>query len=158
VRVLALSLITACWKDPAPVIVPPSTNLVTIDAPNSTYTPMRPSSPYTEVAGTWIGVGYQYDTKGHWNIEMTLQKRGEIGDVIGSVVYEDGCTADLIRQPEGGDRGETLVMREKLVTGQGKCVDNGMIRIPRRPTVNELDWRWDFSSGKEGASATVKRE
>ncbi len=129
---------------------------MTIDSPSPTIHAPRHVGPYVEVAGTWKGVGYQYDTHGHWDLEMTLFKHGEIGDVIGSIAYENGgCTAELIRESE---RGDTLVMKERLLTGQGKCVDNGTIRIPRRPTANELDWRWDFASGTEGASSLVKRE
>jgi hypothetical protein len=162
VRFLLL-LFAGCWQPAAVPVEPTPSNLVTIEAPNAT-TPSaivsrKPSSPYADVAGTWKGIGFQYDTKGTWDIEMTLQRRGEIGDVIGTIAYEQGgCTANLLREPEEGDRGEILVMREKLVTGQGRCVDNGRIRIPRRPIANELDWRWDFAPGREGASSTVKRE
>lgn len=154
-----LTLVTACWHDVPPPAAPVQPTGVVIDAPSGRpYRPAEehPASPYVDVAGTWRGVGYQYDTHGHWDIEMTLWKRGAIGDPIGTIVYEGGnCTAELIRQPE---RGDTLVMREKLVTGQGQCVDNGWIRIPRRPIANELDWRWDFAAGNEGASSTVKRD
>lgn len=165
-RAIGLLLISACWHEPAAAPQTPAPSAgVTIEAPKaSVYGPAQrlptgTTSPYVEVAGTWRGIGFQYDTKGHWDIEMTLSKRGDIGDVIGTIAYENGgCTANLIREPERGDRGEVLVMREKLVTGQGKCVDNGWIRIPRRPIANELDWRWDFAAGNEGASASIKRE
>jgi len=157
---MALSLLAGCWQQPAAEPVAPTvTNTVTIEAPNparAVPTATRSPSPYAEVAGTWTGTGFQYDTKGTWDIEMTLFKRGSIGEVIGTIAYEHGgCTAELIREPE---RGDTLVMKEKLVTGQGRCVDNGTIRIPRRPTANELDWRWDFAAGNEGASSIVKRD
>jgi hypothetical protein len=134
-----------------------SASAVVIESPSSSRTPVRTAtSPYVDVAGTWRGVGYQYDTKGHWNIEMTLYKRGSIGDVIGTVIYEDGgCVANLIREAE---RGDLLVMRERLTTGQGRCVDDGWIRIPRRSTGNELEWRWDFDDQREGASSTLKRD
>ncbi len=159
---LGLPVIAGCWQPATVPVETTSSNVVTIEAPNATpfvTANRKASSPYAEVAGTWKGIGLQYDTKGTWDIEMTLQKRGEIGDVIGTIAYEaGGCTANLIREPEEGDRGEILVMHEKLVTGQGKCVDNGRIRIPRRPIANELDWRWDFAPGREGASSTVKRE
>lgn len=118
----------------------------------------RPAAtPYRDVAGTWKGVGYQYNTRGRWDLEMTLFARGNIGDVIGSIIYENGnCTAELIRQPERD--GDTLAMTEKLVTGHGQCVDGGTIRIPRRPLGHELDWRWDFANGIEGAMSTVRRD
>ncbi len=164
-RIVGILLIGACWHEPATApMAPAQPTGVVIEAPKtSAFEPPRrlpsPTSPYAEVAGTWRGIGYQYDTRGHWDIEMTLQRRGEIGDVIGSIAYENGgCTANLIREAERGERGEVLVMRERLVTGHGKCVDNGWIRIPRRPVANELDWRWDFADHKEGASASVKRD
>ena len=116
----------------------------------------RRVSPYAQVVGTWKGIGYQYDTKGHWDIEMTLTGKGDVGDVIGTIAYENGgCTANLVREEE---RGDELVMRERLITGQGRCVDNGYVRIPRRPIAGELDWKWDFADQREGASATVKRD
>ena len=158
-RLVGLVLISACWQQPASSPMTAAQVGVTIESPDPSRAispPRRQLGPYAEVAGTWKGVGYQYDTHGHWELEMTLSKRGEIGDVIGTIAYENGgCTAELIREPE---RGDMLVMKEKLVTGQGKCVDNGTIRIPRRPTANELDWRWDFSTGTEGASSTIKRQ
>lgn len=117
---------------------------------------MRRVSPYAQVAGTWKGTGFQYDTKGTWDIVMTLQSHASVGEVIGTIAYENGgCTANLIREEE---RDNQLVMRERLVTGHGRCVDNGWVRIPKRPTANELDWRWDFADQHEGASSTVKRE
>lgn len=151
-RAAWLVVVAGCWRE-EPVIAPVHPIEV---APVSTSRPRPPSSPYADVAGTWKGVGYQYNTKGHWDLEMTLFRRGNIGDVIGSIAYENGgCTAALIRQSE---RGDTLMMTEKLITGHGKCVDGGTIRIPRRPVAGELDWRWDFDNGTEGANATVKRE
>ncbi len=163
-----LLLIAGCWQQPARSPIEQPSNVVTIEGGSGMRLATRNhSSPYAEVGGTWRGVGYQYDTKGTWDIEMALQTRGEIGDVIGTIAYEQGgCTANLIREHEEGDRGEILVMHEKLMTGQGRCVDHGRIRIPRRPTANELDWRWDFPPAdprrpddrKEGASSTVKRD
>ena len=147
-----LLVVAGCWHEPAPALAPAAPT----PAPVSTARSRPPPSPYAEVAGTWKGVGFQYDTKGRWDLEMTLFKRANIGDVIGTIAYENGnCTAELTRQPE---RGDTLVMTEKLVTGQGRCVDSGTIRIPRRPLAGELDWRWDFSTGAEGANATIKRD
>jgi hypothetical protein len=150
----ALVALAGCWQTvvvqapPQPIVEQPSPSLV----------PRRPHhvSPYREVAGTWVGTGYQYDLKSTWPIQMTLFARGEVGDVIGVLSYPSlNCTAELIRQPE---RGDVLAMTEKLTTGQGKCVDNGTIRIPRRPTARELDWKWDFANGQEGASSVLKRD
>jgi hypothetical protein len=152
-RTAWLMVMAGCWHESAPAIMPTRPIEST---PIATARPRPPASPYADVAGTWKGVGYQYDTKGHWDLEMTLFRRANIGDVIGTIAYENGnCTAELTRQPE---RGDTLLMTEKLVTGHGKCVDGGTIRIPRRPVAGELDWRWDFASGTEGANATIKRE
>lgn len=157
---LGMCLVLAgCWHEPAPATTPSEVPLVTIDPgpPSPSRGPMHATdSPYREVAGTWRGIGFQYDSRTQWDIEMTLFARGNVGDVIGSIAYEHGnCTAELIRQSE---RGDTLVMTENLVTGQGKCVDHGTIRIPRRPSGHDMDWRWDFASGVEGASSTVRRD
>jgi hypothetical protein len=152
--VLLLLLIGACWQEeiaakqtnPQPVVEAPPV------APRRT----PPASPYRQVKGSWVGTGYQYDIKSTWPIQMTLFERANIGEPIGILSYPSlNCTAELIREPE---RGDVLVMREKLTSGQGRCVDNGVIRIPRRPTAGELDWKWDFENGNEGASSTLKRE
>lgn len=149
-----LWLVAGCWHE-----VPPPREPVVYENPAPRVAPRpRAREPYRDVSGTWKGIGYQYDTRTQWDLEMTLLPRGKVGDVIGTISYESGnCTADLIRQPER-DGGETLVMTERLVTGQGRCVDNGTIRIPRRPLGNELDWRWDFAAGNEGAKSTVRRD
>ncbi len=164
VRVLTIVCVAGCWQDtPATQATLPASPQVTIDpgtpATAAPSAPIRRSdSPYRDVAGTWKGVGYQYDTRTRWDLEMTLQSRGNIGDVIGTIAYENGkCTGELIRQPER-DGGDTLAMTEKLVTGLGQCVDGGTIRIPRRPSAGELEWKWDWADGHEGASSTIKRE
>lgn len=136
--------------DPSTVVIDPGTP--------TPSTPRRNDAPYRDVVGTWKGIGFQYNTNTHWDFEMTLMLRGQVGDAIGSISYEGGkCTAELIRQPER-DNGETLAMTEHLITGQGNCVDGGTIRIPRRPIGNELDWKWDFANGQEGANASPRRQ
>jgi len=153
---LAWCLVLAgCWRDvpvesapPAPTFAEPEPSPVPVHRATAT--------PYREVAGTWTGIGYQYDTKTQWPIEMTLFARGNIGDVIGMISYPSlSCTGDLIRQPE---RGSTLAMTERLTAGQGRCVDGGTIRIPQRAIGHEIEWRWDFSNGTEGASSTLRRD
>jgi hypothetical protein len=150
---LMLVLLGGCWQEE--IAASPTTPRPiehSIPSPARTH----PSSPYREVAGSWVGTGYQYDLKSTWPIQMTLFPRAEIGEVVGILSYPSlNCTAELIRQPE---RGDVLAMTEKLTTGHGKCVDNGTIRIPRRPTAREIDWKWDFANGQEGASSTLKRE
>ena len=154
--------LAGCWQETPPAASTlPGSPQVTIDPGTPlgpTTAPKHGGSPYREVAGTWSGVGNQYDTHTHWEFEMTLQARGEIGDRIGTITYERGnCTGELFREPER-DGGDTLAMTEKLVTGQGRCVDGGTIRIPRRPVHGELAWKWDWADGHEGADATVKRD
>lgn len=153
-RVLLLLLISSCWQDE--VAAPQTLPRPVVEAPAPAPRRVPAASPYREVKGSWAGVGYQYDIKSTWPIQMTLFERAEVGEPIGVLSYPSlGCTADLIREPE---RGDVLVMREKLTSGQGRCVDNGLIRIPRRPTARELDWKWDFENGTEGASSTLKRD
>lgn len=158
-RALGWLVIAGCWQSAAVPISEP-TNATVEGSGQPVVAPKRDAgSPYAEVAGVWRGEGFQYNTKTHWDIEMTLGTRGDIGEVIGTIAYEGGgCTANLIRELEQGDHGEVLVMRERLQTGQGRCVDNGWIRIPRRPIVDELEWRWDFADKREGASSTLRRD
>jgi len=158
--VLLLTL-ASCWREtPAVVATIPEAPQVTIDpgTPLAAGASPKRDSPYREVAGTWSGDGFQYDTKAHWDFVMTLQARGEVGDVIGTIAYEHGsCTAELYRQPER-DGGDTLAMTEKLLTGQGRCVDGGTVRIQRHPIAGQLEWKWDWADGHEGANATIKRD
>ncbi len=151
-RALVCLLLVACWHE----VELETPRLVPVIEPTGPAPVRRVDTPYRDVAGTWRGIGFQYDDKSQWAIEMTVFARGNIGDVVGFISYPSlGCTADLIRQVE---RGDTLAMTERLITGQGKCVDGGTIRIPRRTTGHEMEWRWDFANGTEGASSALLRD
>jgi len=137
-------MLSGCWTGPDS---PPP------QAPKAPPVVKAPS-PYATVAGTWRGIGLQYDTGEHWEIVMTLQAEADVGEAVGTIEYPSlACKASLVREPE---RDGMLVMSEKMTDGAGTCVDGGTIRIPRAPK-DSLDWRWFFPSGEEGAKSEMSR-
>jgi hypothetical protein len=144
---LALVLLAGCWTGAVPAEA-------TTPAPPTALRPVA-TSPYAAVAGEWTGIGLQYDNQSDWPFEMTLRSDAAIGQVVGTIVYPSlQCTSELVREPE--ERG-TLVMTERLTSGVGLCVDAGKVRIPHRPKLGKLDWRWYLQDGTEGAKSLMTR-
>lgn len=109
---------------------------------------------YAAVAGTWKGIGLQ-DTGSTWTIDMTLYPDAEVDEVIGTIVYASTrCSAVLVRLADETD--DAYVMRERLTTGLDLCVNDGFLRV-RELSDETLDWRWTYSDGSHGATATVRR-
>ena len=84
----------------------------------------------------------------------SLRAESRLGRNIGIITMSAGGIA-LLAGVLAGRMGDAQM---DALTAQHRCVDNGRIRIPRRPIANELDWRWDFAAGNEGASSTIKRD
>jgi len=145
-RFAIVIVLAGCWTGGEPSVEEPTEPVVASDA--------RKPSPYRAVAGTWRGIGVQYDTQEQWDVVMILRAHAALESPIGTIEYPSlQCKAELILE---GQKGGMLVLREKMVIGAGTCIDGGSIRIPRDGR-SPLEWRWFYPSGSEGAKAQLER-
>jgi hypothetical protein len=112
--------------------------------------------PYVTVAGTWKGIGYQYDIRTSWDVVMKLDADDvAANDKVGTIEYPTmGCKGQLLREREDGN---TFVVIEEITTNPGNaCVPRGRIKFERKG--DELDWRYYFlMDPREAASAKLSR-
>lgn len=108
--------------------------------------PMHLSSGSFE--GTWHGSGVQnHDTS--WTIKVTI-----IGNKY-SIDYPSlGCGGKLTLLSSSSTK---LEFKETLSYGRSNCTDNGKVGIYRIDS-NSVQYRWNNSSGKTGATGTLTRE
>jgi len=118
--------------------------------------PRPKPGPYATVAGTWKGVGYQYDIHTSWDLIMKLDADDVAPNArVGTIEYPSmGCKGQLLREREEGN---TFVVIEEITTNPGNaCVGRGRIKFERRG--DELDWRYYYlMDPREAASAKLAR-
>jgi hypothetical protein len=145
-RLAIVIALAGCWTGGELPVEEPSEPVVASDA--------RKPSPYRAVAGTWRGMGRQYDTQEQWEVVMILRAHAALESPIGTIEYPSlQCKAELILE---GQHAGKLVLREKMIIGADTCIDGGTIRI-RRDGRSPLDWRWFYPNGSEGAKAQLER-
>ena len=83
------------------------------------------------VAGTWSGTVFQRDTASTYRVQLTLAPSAVVGTVIGSSAYPSlECGGQLVAVKRSG---QTVVVRERLSSGQGQCLDGILLSLtPQR--------------------------
>ena len=109
---------------------------------------------YARVAGEWQGTGYQYDIDTRWPLVMTIRNEDvPVGDRVGTIDYPSlNCSGELTRDGEDGD---TFVVTERITRDPDRrCVATGTIRFQKHG--DDIQWKWYFPDGKEGAEARLR--
>lgn len=103
--------------------------------------------------GTWSGRGQQYRPKGNWSVRVSFRD-GISSGKVGSVEYPSlSCEGTLV----AGNvdlTARTFTATERIQ--KGSCVDGGSFRF-KADRAGNLEWRWFYRSGEEGAKGLLKR-
>ena len=136
---------------------PHAATVVAVTPPRAAVeAPAQKPGMYATIAGTWRGVGQQYDIHTSWELVMKLDAK-DVGynERIGTIEYPSlGCKGELLRENEEGN---TFVVIEEISTNPGNaCVPRGRIKLERRG--DNLDWRYYYlMDPREAASAQLTR-
>jgi LCCL domain len=102
--------------------------------------------------GVWEGNGTQAGSS--WTISISLTP-GAVNSVVGTISYPSlscGGTLTLHRI-----KNQSIELDEKFTYGSEKCVPGRVVLQPSSDEQNQLEYKWLFPDGTEGATGSVRK-